>query len=58
MRKRYRIKPRIGVFLDAELISFLPTIMWQPWKYRHTGLYVVNIHWLVFHICFGIWERR
>lgn len=59
-RKRYRINPIIGFEVDRDhyLFSFLPTIIWCPWIYRHpNSIGVIDIWWLHFHIYFGKWER-
>ena len=60
MREDYRIKPRMKAIIDKEycLFSLIPTVIWQPWKYRYPNTYVVDIHWLIFHLCFGFWERK
>lgn len=60
MRKEYRIKPKIGFEIDNQsyVFFFLPTVVWQPWKYRYNNTYVVNLHWLCFDVGFGVWERR
>jgi hypothetical protein len=31
----------------------LPTILWQPRKYRYNGCYVITIQWLGFYIGIG-----
>ena len=58
-RKEYRIKPAVKFEVDTHYycFSFLPTIMWCPWIYRHNAFYVVDIWWLHFHILFGKWEH-
>lgn len=60
MRKEWRIKPCVKLAIDKEdyIFSFLPTIIWMPWRYRYPGTYVVDFSWLIFHMGFGIWERR
>jgi hypothetical protein len=60
MRKEYRIRPKVVFEVDKRdfLFFFLPTIIWQPWKYRWNGCAVVCFHWLNFAIGFGIWEKR
>ena len=60
LRKEYRIKPKIGFEIDKRtyLFMFLPTIIWQPWKYRFNNTYVICLYWLNFAIGFGLWERR
>ena len=59
MRKEYRIRAKIGFEIDKldYVFFFLPTIVWQPWKYRYNS-YVVELHWLIFTVGFGLWERR
>lgn len=59
-RKKYRIKHAIKFYIDKEdyNFSFIPTILWMPWIYRHpNGEYVVDIWWLHFHILIGKWEN-
>lgn len=58
MRKEYRIKPKIGFEIDKSIFFLLPTIIWQPWKYRYNDSYVIYFCWLVFAVRFGLWERR
>ena len=60
MRKQYRIKPKIGFEIDKQYYAFffLPTVVWQPWKYRWNNTYVVELHWFIFTVGFGLWERR
>lgn len=60
-RKKYWIKPIVGFEADKDyyLFSFLPTVVWCPWIYRHpNSIGVVDIWWLYFHIYFGRWEER
>lgn len=59
-RKEYRIKPTIRFFVDRDnyYFSFLPTVLWMPWVYRHPDIDgVVDIWWLHFHILIGKWEH-
>lgn len=57
-RKKYRINPVFEFEVDRDyLFSFLPTVIWCPWIYRHKGFCVVDIWWLHFHIAFGKWEE-
>lgn len=58
MRSDYRIKKKIFFEFDCELIFLLPTIMFQPWKYRYLGTSVVTISWLGMNIGIGIWEKK
>ena len=60
MRKEYHIRAKIGFEVDKESYVFflLPTIVWQPWKYRFSKTYAVELHWLIFTVGFGLWERR
>lgn len=60
MRKDYRIKPHFEFSIDKSmmLFAFIPTICWQPWKYRYPRTAVIDIHWLIFHVTIGIWERK
>ena len=59
-RKEYCIKPRVSFENDIKdkMVSFIPTIIFMPWRYRWNGTYVVDIWWLTFHIGIGIWDRR
>ena len=59
-RKDYKIKPTIKLLVDKEdyVISFLPTIVCQPWIYRFPNDDgVVDIWWLNVHILIGKWVR-
>lgn len=59
-RKEYRIKPTIKFYADKEdyYFSFIPTILWMPWVYRHPhSIGIIDIWWLHFHILIGTWER-
>lgn len=60
MRADWRIKPYTKLIIDKDdyLFSFIPTIVWQPWRYRYSNTCVIDIHWLIFHLCFGLWEQR
>ena len=59
-RKEYRIKPKIGFEIDEryKMFFFIPTIIWQPWKYRWDNSFVISVHWLIFAIGVGRWERK
>lgn len=59
-RKDYIIKLCICFEIDKEdqVISILPTIMIQPWKYRYPNTFVVDITWLIFHIGIGRWRTK
>lgn len=57
-RKKYHIKPKVEFEIIDSLFFLLPTIIWQPWKYRYNNSYVVCLHWLVFAVGIGLWERR
>jgi len=59
-RREYHIKPKFVFEIDttSRLFFFLPTIYWQPWKYRYNGCCVICFCWLIFSFGFGIWERR
>ena len=60
MRKQYRIKPALKFHIDTYRYrcSFIPTITWVPWVYRHPNTYgIIEIWWLNFHIAIGKWER-
>ena len=59
-RNEYRIKPTIKFMADKEdyYFSFLPTILWMPWIYRHPHtIGVIDIWWLHYHILIGTWEH-
>ncbi len=60
MRKDYRIKPKVIFEIDnrSKIFCILPTIIFQPWKYRYIGGVVVDITWLNLHIGIGIWENK
>ena len=57
LRKQYRIKPKIAFEIDKQIV-FIPTIIWQPWKYRYCNSYVISFYWFIFAIGFGFWERK
>ena len=40
-----------------KIFCLLPTIIWQPKKYRYYGSCIIDITWLIFHITIGTWER-
>ena len=57
-RNQYRIKPYFKFKIDRHdyFFSFLPTILWIPWVYRHPNCVgVVDIWWLNLHILIGKW---
>lgn len=58
-RKKYRVNPVFGFQVDRDyMFSFLPTIIWCPWVFRHPNtIGVIDIWWLNFHIYFGKWEE-
>lgn len=58
-RKKYRIKLTVKFMADKRnyLFSFIPTVVWTPWIYRHNWVSVVDIWWLHFHILIGKWEH-
>lgn len=61
LRKEYRIKPTFRFYIDTRhyYFSFLPTVLWMPWIYRHpNGDGVVDIWWLNLHLLFGTWELK
>ena len=39
-----------------KIYCFLPTLIWEPRKYRYNGQFVFDITWLNFHIGIGLWE--
>ena len=60
-RKEYKIKPMFKFVVDTEHydISILPTIFWQPWRYRDPYIgCIIEIWWLNFHILMGEWTVR
>lgn len=60
-RKEYKVKPSIRFDIDKDhyYFSFLPTVIWMPWFYRHPGTDgIIDIWWLHFHILIGKWERK
>ena len=56
-RKEYVIHRKIKFERDTTIISVFPTIVIRPWVYRYINSYVVDIHWLHFHIGIGWWEN-
>lgn len=60
MRQDYYIKWKIGFEIDKSYraYSILPTIVWQPWKYRYPLTSIVDITWLNFHIVIGEWRKK
>lgn len=59
-RREWYIKKHIGFVCDDNpcIISFIPTIMFQPWRYRFPGCCVFDITWLNLHITIGEWKRK
>lgn len=59
-RENWYIKPLFKFERDTEyyLISILPTIMFQPWRYRRPYIGVIDITWLHYHIIIGEWRRK
>lgn len=53
-RKNYYIKPDVKVVLDNRLFVLLPTIMVQPWVYRHPDSYVFELRWLGVRVGIGL----
>lgn len=60
MRKDYKIIPKIWFEIDRDsyIFAFLPTIEWQPWRYRYLRSSIICIRWLNFGIGFGQWVRK
>jgi hypothetical protein len=58
VKNSWKIRPKIEFEYDKRdyLFVFLPTIMWQPSRYRYNGSCVVSFYWLLFRVGFGIWE--
>lgn len=57
-RKEYKIEPYFELFVDDRhyAFSFIPTIAWVPWPYRHPGaIGIIDIWWLNMHILIGKW---
>ena len=57
-RNQYRIKPYFKIQIDRHdyFFSFLPTVLWMPWVYRHPNCVgVVDIWWFNLHILIGKW---
>lgn len=59
-RKEYIIVPKVTAEKDTRIyaFTFLPTIVWQPWRYRYPNSFVVELWWLNFVVGIGWWERR
>ena len=55
MRKDFYIKPCIQFVFDKELYMLLPTIMYQPSRYRYPGTFVITIQWLCFAVGISGW---
>lgn len=60
IRKDYKTERCIKFEVDTTNYAFyiLPTIFIQPWIYRYPGCSVIEIIWLNFHICIGIWRNK
>ena len=59
-RCEYRIKPTIRFYIDKRgyFMSFLPTVLWEPWINRYPNTDIIDIWWLNFHILIGTWEPK
>lgn len=59
-RKQWYIKKYFKVQFDTDsyLICILPTIIFQPWRYRYPNCAVIDVTWLNFHITIGEWKRK
>lgn len=59
-RQNYRIKPSIRFHVDDVdyIFCLLPTITYQPWRYRWNGVSILEISWLNIHIKLGEWRYR
>lgn len=59
-RKKYYIEKKIKFEVDEHdyMFSFLPTVIWVPWPWRHNYSYVVEIWWLNFNIGIGVWREK
>lgn len=57
---RFYVKPCIKFETDKTnwLISLIPTIMFQPSKYRYANSWIIDIYWLIFHITIGEWKPK
>lgn len=58
MRSDYEIEKIIRFEFEPELICLLPTVFFQPWKYRYLNTVVVCFSWLGFNIGFGVWRLK
>lgn len=58
MRSDYYIKPCVNFHIYKELYTLLPTIFYQPWKYRYIGLPVLTLQWLCFALNIGLWTHK
>lgn len=60
MRNEWYIDPIVKAIIDKEdyLYALLPTIIWMPWRYRYPNTFIVEFHWLIFHIGFGLWKHK
>lgn len=59
-RNEYYIKKKVHCFVDdtGYTFAFLPTVFYEPWFCRHVHYPIVEIHWLIFHVCFGEWCEK
>lgn len=59
-KNEYKLIPSLRFYRDTDdyYFSFLPTILWMPWIYRHPNSDgVIDIWWLHLHILIGKWEQ-
>ena len=57
-RENYKIEFAIKFIIDNTdyCMSFIPTILWQPWIYRYPNeVGIIDIWWFNFHISIGKW---
>ncbi len=59
-RSDYYIKWKISFNVDKKYRAYhiLPTIVYQPWKYRGPNVSIIDIAWLNFHILIGEWRNK
>lgn len=57
-RKDYHIRWNVDFMVEKEIVYILPSIIWQPWKYRQPGVCVIEIGWLNFRLTIGTWRKR
>lgn len=61
MKGEYRVKPTIRFYINTRsyFFAFLPTIIYEPWIYRHPNSDgVIDIWWLNCHILIGTFEPK